>query len=626
MCASLHVEPDYQATASVKWIKHLTEELKKVSNEKQLAVLFDNAEDTIESTFKDSLLSLIVAVARQCPWVKVLITSTTKIQFSQLRKIYCLHEMKPMRYTESKLMLRSIAPDVDLGAYGDVIVELSEGLPLLILMIGAEMKINLITPEQMVNLLLLSRLETLSKDCYPVEDRVADVYKNFIKRLSVVYQEYLSKLDFIPGSFNAEEAGELLDFESVAMAKQQVLRPILIRHVISYDSSSLRFNIQGILREVIQANFTIKDLPGVRANYCKVFTKVMKEIAKKMSTDEYTRAMSTFVQEQPNLRKLLGEVNNNTQESSTYPFFIEMASSCTELIEIFMPNESEQFYKGCLRLADKYGKDIDKASVYLAVGSMETYTKGDLHTGQEKYLSALNIIEKKGDTMQLATLYHKIGWNIFKQGDCTEAIRMYKKSLGISSTAGKDFESLTLQSLSNLGVAHVVLGNFDLGEKYHSSCLRRSEALQGKIHPNVGNARNRIGLLHDQRGDPKTALEFFKQGLEIKKKSKAAPISIVYSLSNVANGYNNMGMYKEAHELVDEAFAILQDQKMDMLDGFSLMYNTRGKIYSREGRLKQAAEAYGKTVEITRQVEQKSYIFMKRLVNLAEVLEGMLHL
>ena len=83
-----------------------------------------------------------------------------------------------------------------------------------------------------------------------------------------------------------------------------------------------------------------------------------------------------------------------------------------------------------------------------------------------------------------------------------------------------------------------------------------------------------------------------------------------------------MGMFKEAHEFVDEAFAILHDQKMNMLDGFSLMYNTRGKIYAREGKLKEASEAYSKTVKITRQVEQRSYIYMKRLVNLAEVLEG----
>lgn len=64
------------------------------------------------------------------------------------------------------------------------------------------------------------------------------------------------------------------------------------------------------------------------------FTEVMKEISRRMGTAEYTKAMSEFAVEQPNLCKLLREVNYTKED--TYPFFIEMASSCTELIEIYM--------------------------------------------------------------------------------------------------------------------------------------------------------------------------------------------------------------------------------------------------------------------------------------------------
>lgn len=145
--------------------------------------------------------------------------------------------------------------------------------------------------------------------------------------------------------------------------------------------------------------------------------------------------------------------------------------------------------------------------------------------------------------------------------------------------------------------------------------------LHGRNHPKVGDALNRLGLLYDQRGDHATGLEYFKKGLDVKMKTKAAPISVVYSLSNVANSYNAMGKFEEAHNLVDEAFDILNKEKVNMLDGFSLMYNTRGKIYAKQGNLNEAMEAFTKTVEITRQIERKSYIYMKRLVNLAEVLE-----
>lgn len=167
----------------------------------------------------------------------------------------------------------------------------------------------------------------------------------------------------------------------------------------------------------------------------------------------------------------------------------------------------------------------------------------------------------------------------------------------------------------------IFTGNFDEAEKYHFPCLRKSEEKHGKTHPKTGNAYNRIGLFYDQRGDPLKGLEYFKQGLEIKRNSNAAPISIVYSLSNVANSLNTLDRFEEAHGFVDEAFKILNSQDLYMLDGFSLMHNTRGKIYARQGNWVKAAEAFDQTVEITRLVEQSSYIFMKRLVNLAEMLE-----
>lgn len=343
-----------------------------------------------------------------------------------------------------------------------------------------------------------------------------------------------------------------------------------------------------------------------------------------MGTAEYTTALAQLAYEQPNLCKLLGEVNNSGVEN--YHFFIEMASSCTDLIEIYLASESESFYEGCLKLADQYGQDMDKAAVFIAVGSMETHTKGDLLSGARKYESALSVLEQKGRSLQLAKLYQKLGWNVFKQGDCPKAIELYNKSLEITKTVvSEEYEPVTVQSLSYLGVAHVVLGHFDAGERFHTSCLQRSERVQGSIHPKVGDAWNRIGLLYEQRGDMHKALEFFTKGLQIKKQSDAAPISVVYSLSNVANGHKALGDYKTAHSLVDEAFQILSTQKIPMLDGLSLMFNTRGKIYAVQGKWKEACEAFRETVEITKQIEQKSYIYMKRLLNLAEMEEKRQH-
>ena len=65
--------------------------------------------------------------------------------------------------------------------------------------------------------------------------------------------------------------------------------------------------------------------------------KVMNTLCRQLGTEEYTKALSKFSQEQPNLQKLLTEVYNST--ILTYPFFIKVAADCTELIERFMSSK-----------------------------------------------------------------------------------------------------------------------------------------------------------------------------------------------------------------------------------------------------------------------------------------------
>ena len=59
----------------------------------------------------------------------------------------------------------------------------------------------------------------------------------------------------------------------------------------------------------------------------------MQDIADKLGTEEYTKALSEFAVEQPNLQKMLTEVMYTKED--TYHFFIEVAEKCTGLIERF---------------------------------------------------------------------------------------------------------------------------------------------------------------------------------------------------------------------------------------------------------------------------------------------------
>lgn len=54
----------------------------------------------------------------------------------------------------------------------------------------------------------------------------------------------------------------LSDTGTEAHTKVQVLRPIRIRSMLTYEKDTERFNIQGILREVIKTEFVIRNMPG----------------------------------------------------------------------------------------------------------------------------------------------------------------------------------------------------------------------------------------------------------------------------------------------------------------------------------------------------------------------------
>ncbi|XP_052804027.1 uncharacterized protein LOC128234079 isoform X2 [Mya arenaria] len=557
VCSSFDERPDESAIDcnNNAWIVHILEIVHEIPSE--VIIVFDNAEDIIEGNFNTAFMQLCSALIDQCE-AKIFITSTTKVIFPKHSNIYFTQEMLPLTPVESKSLLLVAAPDVDLDSYDDAIVELSEGLPLLILMIASELEADggHITPAEMVELLLECRLQTISNS--HVHPRVDVLYRCFILRLNEVHRENLVTLDFIPGSFTSRHVTFLLDVGSEAMAKQFAIKPIRERHMLRHESDSHRFNIQGVLREVIRANFVIKNLA-------------------------------------------------------------EIASSCTELIEKYMADQGDAFYGGCLELAERYGKNNDKASVYIAVGSIETLTKGQFKAGEKNYLKALDILKRNEDRHQMAVVYKKLGWNAYKQGFCSRAVEFSQKSLSIYQLGRDEYELITLENLSIMALAWTVLGEFDLAEKYHNFCLNRRKRRFGEVSSAVGKCLNNFGDLFENKGNHPKAYELYKKGLDMKRMCKTETISIADSLSNVAKCLINMGNYEDAHRHLEDAFHMLNKEKIPMLDGLSLVHHTKGKVYAKENRLKEAQKAFSESVSISRMSELKGVVYMERLIDLARL-------
>lgn len=144
----------------------------------------------------------------------------------------------------------------------------------------------------------------------------------------------------------------------------------------------------------------------------------------------------------------------------------------------------------------------------------------------------------------------------------------------------------------------------------------------GRNHPFVGASINNLALLLQQKGDSERALVYHRKALEIKRNNNAPVISLITSLSNVANAYNALSNFDDAHSLLDEAFNLMAAQgEIQMKDAEALLYNTRGKVYAKAGNLAEAKAAFERTIQLSQEICLHGFLFMKRLLNLAEVLE-----
>jgi hypothetical protein len=191
ICTALELDFDQESTGSDQWIHNIVLFLNSVPGN-QFLFFFDNTEDyqdTENLNISSSFLKLCTTMIEKCRNVQIFITSTTQVQFSKLGRVNYSHELLPLNETEARQLLENVTPKIDLGDYESALITLSEGLPLLILMIGSELTEDegMITPNNMVNLLLTGRLKALSREFYPEEDRVGKVV-NYIR----VFEMHLS--------------------------------------------------------------------------------------------------------------------------------------------------------------------------------------------------------------------------------------------------------------------------------------------------------------------------------------------------------------------------------------------------------------------------------------------------
>jgi hypothetical protein len=132
-------------------------------------IVFDNMDGILERKLYTYMLKLIYSLV--CvDTVRILATSTIKLEVNHPSVLEML--LEPLSLKDSQDLLHKLCPSLKRNAMFYKIIDLCEGLPLVLKMTASEIDAGDLTVEEIVCLLSQCRLKFLSQEFYPSTDRL----------------------------------------------------------------------------------------------------------------------------------------------------------------------------------------------------------------------------------------------------------------------------------------------------------------------------------------------------------------------------------------------------------------------------------------------------------------------
>ena len=145
----------------------------------------------------------------------------------------------------------------------------------------------------------------------------------------------------------------------------------------------------------------------------------------------------------------------------------------------------------------------------------------------------------------------------FQYRDYHKAIERLESSLDIMESELK-FDTIVARCYNTLGNCYYGLGRLEKALEFYNKALKMREELSGcDYHYDMAVYRNQIGLVHEDKGEFKEAVECYKDALELLKQLKClGSEDEALFRRNLANVYVRQEKYKEAEEEAKKAFKI----------------------------------------------------------------------
>lgn len=236
--------------------------------------------------------------------------------------------------------------------------------------------------------------------------------------------------------------------------------------------------------------------------------------------------------------------------------------------------------------------------------------KGDFSLALENHHQSLRLNEELGSRHALATNYNDIGIVYKSMGEYEKALDVYLKANALALEL--DLKRGVVMTLNNIGTIYEALNNSENSIAYYNQAY--SKAVEYEIIDAQAIALNNLGETYANKGDGILARRYFKETLEIDRKTGDL-IGSVSSMLNIAATYIGSKKFDSASYFYENAKTIANDLgakqlMLQVYNGYTKMYQDMGNyrmafsslqtarsyqdsLYN-ENRIKQLAEVEAK--------------------------------
>ncbi|CAF1144573.1 unnamed protein product [Adineta steineri] len=224
---------------------------------------------------------------------------------------------------------------------------------------------------------------------------------------------------------------------------------------------------------------------------------------------------------------------------------------------------------------------------------------GQFSKAQEVYEALLH---QTSDESGKASIYNQLGSIKDNQGEYSEALTYYEKSLAIYQET-LPYNHLSLgNSYNNIGVVYYNVGDYPKALSSHEKALAIQQQSLPSNHPDLGASYNNIGIVYRNMGDYPKALSYYEKALAIRQQSLPSNHpDLGASYNNIGVVYNSMGDYPKALSSHEKALAIRQQSLPSNHPDLGGSYNNIGLVYENMGNYSKAHSFYERAVEIGQQ-------------------------